>query len=88
MDRTVCTLILLEGIAHLLHAAGWVFCFLGSQASPRWWQIFSVPLAGSAIKQVTPTATVGDEATRLFSTAQVSVTPRFLAVLCSRNIRR
>jgi uncharacterized protein (TIRG00374 family) len=55
----------LEGIPHLLHAAGWAACFPGPKAPLRWWQIFLVRLAGSAINQVTPTAMVGGEVVRV-----------------------
>jgi uncharacterized protein (TIRG00374 family) len=57
--------LLLEGISHLLHTAGWAACFPGSRAPLRWWQIFLVRLAGSAINQVTPTAMVGGEVVRV-----------------------
>jgi uncharacterized protein (TIRG00374 family) len=56
--------LLLEGIAHLLHAVGWAACFPGPNVPLYWWQIFLVRLAGSAINQVTPTAMVGGEVVR------------------------
>jgi uncharacterized protein (TIRG00374 family) len=55
----------LEGIPHLLHATGWAACFPGPKAPLRWWQIFLVRLAGSAINQITPTAMVGGEVVRV-----------------------
>ena len=66
----VAPFLLLEGIPHLLHAAGWAACFPGPRAPLSWWQIFLVRLAGSAINQVTPTAMVGGEVVRVLLLAQ------------------
>jgi uncharacterized protein (TIRG00374 family) len=56
--------LLLEAIPQGLHAAGWAACFQGPRAPLRFWQLFLVRLAGTAINQVTPTANMGGEVVR------------------------
>jgi uncharacterized protein (TIRG00374 family) len=56
---------LLEIIPDFLHTAAWAACFQGHQYRPRVWQLFVIRLAGSAINQVTPTATLGGEVVKV-----------------------
>ena len=58
-------LFLLEIIPDLLHTAGWAACFQGYQRRLRLWQLYGIRLAGSAINQVTPTATLGGEVVKV-----------------------
>src|SRR5215510_200975 len=53
--------VLLEIVPVVLHTAGWAACFHKSYQAVAFWRLFVVRLAGSAINQVTPTATVGGE---------------------------
>jgi hypothetical protein len=57
--------ILLEIIPVVLHTAGWAACFSGRPGSVPFWRLFVVRLAGSAINQVTPTATIGGEVVKV-----------------------
>src|SRR5215831_20191653 len=57
--------ILLESITVLLHTAGWAACFQHRQCPIQFWRLVLVRLAGSAINQVTPTATVGGEVVKV-----------------------
>src|SRR5262249_16591689 len=57
--------ILLESIPVLLHTAGWVACFQHHQGPRQFWRLVLVRLAGSAINQVTPTATIGGEVVKV-----------------------
>jgi uncharacterized protein (TIRG00374 family) len=56
---------LLEIIPDLLHTAGWAACFQGYQRPLRLWHLYGIRLAGSAINQVTPTATLGGEVVKV-----------------------
>jgi uncharacterized protein (TIRG00374 family) len=56
---------LLEIIPDFLHTTAWAACFQGHQHRPRVWQLFIIRLAGSAINQVTPTATLGGEVVKV-----------------------
>jgi uncharacterized protein (TIRG00374 family) len=56
---------LLEIIPDFLHTAAWAACFHGHQRRPRVWQLYIIRLAGSAINQVTPTATLGGEVVKV-----------------------
>src|SRR5215510_886346 len=56
---------LLEIIPDLLHTAGWAACFQRPQRRLRLWQLYGIRLAGSAINQVTPTATIGGEVVKV-----------------------
>jgi len=56
---------LLEIIPDLLHTAGWAACFPGYQRPLRLWQLYGIRLAGSAINQMTPTATLGGEVVKV-----------------------
>ena len=77
---------LLEIIPDLLHTAGWAACFQGYQRRLRLWQLYGIRLAGNAINQVTPTATLGGEVVKVLllqptlpraqATAQSSLTKR------------
>jgi glycosyltransferase 2 family protein len=55
----------LEIVPVLLHTAGWAACFQKSHHRVSFWRLFIVRLAGSAINQVTPTATVGGEVVKV-----------------------
>src|SRR5215471_19041675 len=57
--------LLLESIPVLLHTAGWAACFHQRQPPRQWWRLVLVRLAGSAINQVTPTATIGGEVVKV-----------------------
>jgi hypothetical protein len=57
--------LLLETIPTVLHTAGWAACFQGAQLPVRFWQLWLVRLAGSAVNQLTPTAMVGGEVVRV-----------------------
>ena len=53
--------VLLEIVPVVLHTAGWATCFPQSYQAVSFGRLFIVRLAGSAINQVTPTATIGGE---------------------------
>jgi uncharacterized membrane protein YbhN (UPF0104 family) len=53
--------VLLESVPVVLHTAGWAACFHQRDQPVAWWRLCVVRLAGSAINQVTPTATIGGE---------------------------
>src|SRR6516165_9292577 len=53
--------ILLESVPVVLHTAGWAVCFPPRHQAVSFWHLALVRLAGSAINQVTPTATLGGE---------------------------
>jgi len=57
--------VLLDTIPIFLHTAGWAACFQDKRHSIRFWQLYLVRLAGSAINQVTPTATIGGEVVKV-----------------------
>jgi uncharacterized protein (TIRG00374 family) len=57
--------ILLEIVPVLLHTGGWAACFSTHAPSVPFWRLFVVRLAGSAINQVTPTATIGGEVVKV-----------------------
>jgi uncharacterized protein (TIRG00374 family) len=57
--------VLLETIPICLHTAGWAACFQNKRHRIRLWQLYLVRLAGSAINQVTPTATIGGEVVKV-----------------------
>ena len=57
--------LLLESIPVLLHTAGWAACFHQRQCPGQWWRLLLVRLAGSAVNQVTPTATIGGEVVKV-----------------------
>src|SRR5712691_1609271 len=57
--------ILLEIVPVVLHTAGWAACFHKSHQAVSFWRLFIVRLAGSAINQVTPTATIGGEVVKV-----------------------
>jgi uncharacterized protein (TIRG00374 family) len=57
--------LLLEIIPVLLHTAGWAACFQHRQVPIPFQRLFLVRLAGSAINQVTPTATIGGEVVKV-----------------------
>ena len=56
---------LLEIIPDCLHTAAWSACFQGHQRRLSMWQLYVRRLAGSAINQVTPTATLGGEVVKV-----------------------
>jgi uncharacterized protein (TIRG00374 family) len=58
-------LFLLESIPVLLHTAGWAVCFDERLHTVRFWQLCLVRLAGSAVNQMTPTATLGGEVVKV-----------------------
>lgn len=51
----------LEFLPVLLHTGGWRACFSRHDTTVSFWRLLLVRLAGSAINQVTPTATLGGE---------------------------
>lgn len=55
----------LDSIPQGLHTMGWAACFQPQAPRPCWWQLFLIRLAGTAINQVTPTASVGGEVVRV-----------------------
>src|SRR3977135_3331208 len=57
--------VLLESIPVGLHTAGWAACFHKRHHAVAFWRLFVVRLAGSAINQVTPTATIGGEVVKV-----------------------
>ena len=63
--------ILLESLPVVLHTAGWAACFQHRQCTIQFWQLVLVRLAGSAINQVTPTATIGGEVVKVLLLAPV-----------------
>jgi uncharacterized protein (TIRG00374 family) len=56
---------LLEIVPVLLHTAGWAACFQYRQEPIPFRHLFLIRLAGSAINQVTPTATIGGEVVKV-----------------------
>lgn len=56
---------LLEIIPDFLHTAAWSACFQGHQGRLSMWRLYVIRLVGSAINQVTPTATLGGEAVKV-----------------------
>src|SRR5215510_7934201 len=63
--------ILLESMPVVLHTAGWAACFQQRQGAIQFWHLVLVRLAGSAINQVTPTATIGGEVVKVLLLAPV-----------------
>ena len=57
--------VLLEIVPVVLHTAGWAACFHKSYQAVAFWRLFVVRLAGSAINQVTPTASIGGEVVKV-----------------------
>ncbi len=57
--------VLLEIVPVVLHTAGWAAGFHKSHQAVSFWRLFIVRLAGSAINQVTPTATIGGEVIKI-----------------------
>src|SRR5689334_19940103 len=57
--------ILLESITVLLHTTGWAACFPSHHGPIQFWQLLLIRLAGSAINQITPTATIGGEVVKV-----------------------
>jgi len=58
-------LILSEGVANLLHAAGWRSCLGEARRRVRLRLLFRMSLAGYAINYLTPTASLGGEVTKV-----------------------
>jgi glycosyltransferase 2 family protein len=69
--------VLLEIVPVVLHTAGWAACFSKSHQAVSFGRLFLVRLAGSAINQVTPTATIGGEVVKVLLLE--STLPRALA---------
>jgi uncharacterized protein (TIRG00374 family) len=65
MGLWIVPFLLLKTLPLFLHTAGWAACFPGRRPPLRLWQLFMVRQAGSAISQVTPTATIGGEVTKV-----------------------
>lgn len=57
-------LILAEGMANLMHTAGWRQCIDAPCRSAGWWRLFQMAMAGYAINYLTPSASVGGELSR------------------------
>jgi len=66
--------VLLESIPIVLHTAGWASCFQSRHCSMPFRQLVLLRLAGSAVNQITPTATIGGEVVKVLLLA--SVVPR------------
>jgi len=60
----VIPLILSEGVANLLHAAGWRHCIAGPARRIGLLRLFRMAMAGFAINYLTPTASLGGEVTK------------------------
>ena len=69
---------LLDSVSLLLHTAGWAACFPGPQRRVPLWRLCLVRMAGGAINQVTPTADLGGEVTKVLLLG--SLLPRAQAV--------
>jgi uncharacterized protein (TIRG00374 family) len=69
--------VLLEIVPVVLHTAGWAACFSKHHQTVSFGRLFIVRLAGSAINQVTPTATIGGEVVKVLLLE--STLPRALA---------
>jgi uncharacterized protein (TIRG00374 family) len=59
----VVPLVLSEGLANLAHTAGWRHC-LSSARRPKLFALFRMAMAGFAINNLTPTASLGGEVTK------------------------
>ena len=57
-------LILCEGVAEFIHAAGWRYCLSGSDRSISIVHLFRIRIAGYAVNYLTPTAAIGGEVTK------------------------
>ena len=57
--------VLLESVPVVLHTAGWAACFPARPQAVSFSRLCLVRLAGSAINQVTPTATLGGEVVKV-----------------------
>ena len=57
-------LILIEGIAELLHTIGWRHCLSGPLRQLSFFQLFRIRMAGFSINYLTPTASLGGEVTK------------------------
>jgi glycosyltransferase 2 family protein len=57
--------LLLDSIPIMLHTAGWAACFPPHPSPIRFWHLLLIRLAGSAMNQVTPTATIGGEVVKV-----------------------
>ena len=60
----VAPLMLSEGVANLIHTAGWRHCLSGEQRRVGLLPLFRMAMAGFAINYLTPSASVGGEATK------------------------
>lgn len=60
----VLPLILSEGVANLLHTAGWRRCIGVPARRISLWRLFRMAMAGFAINYLTPTASLGGEVTK------------------------
>jgi Lysylphosphatidylglycerol synthase TM region len=65
MGLWIVPFLLLQTIPLFLQTAGWAACFPEPRPPLRLWQLFLVRQAGSAISQMTPTATIGGEVTKV-----------------------
>lgn len=57
-------LVLIEGVAHILHAIGWRRCLTGAHRDLSFFRIFRIRMSGVSINYLTPTATLGGEVTK------------------------
>ncbi len=57
-------LVLIEGVAHILHAVGWRRCLTGPHRDLSFFRIFRIRMSGVSINYLTPTATLGGEVTK------------------------
>lgn len=56
--------VLIEGVAKVLHTAGWRFCLSKPYRSMGFFRILGIDFAGHSINYFTPTATIGGEVVR------------------------
>lgn len=56
--------VLIEGVAKVLHTAGWRFCLSEPYRSMGFFRILGIDIAGHSINYFTPTATIGGEVVR------------------------
>jgi glycosyltransferase 2 family protein len=57
-------LVLIEGVAHILHAIGWRRCLSQQHRDLSFFRIFRIRMSGVSINYLTPTATLGGEVTK------------------------
>jgi uncharacterized protein (TIRG00374 family) len=81
MGLWIAPYVLLKAIPTLLHTVAWAACFPGRQRPLRLWQLFLTARAGSAINNVTPTATIGGEVVKILLLAPTIRREQAMAVV-------